>query len=279
MTDQCLNCRYSAWFSSAQGEYAMKRCKSLLYGLLSGWPRRSRSMLVFNAGSADFLETLWDCGFDVTAQESDPEHLEYARARLGKRAKFVLSSPDHLPFDDHSFDYAIAATAVEFWENPEAVLREIDRLACNGVIIIFPNAWSLFGLECRLRKKHPLCASTAPLLMSPPKLLRLTRKIFGKKKNSWISVLPGPTVSWRPLRLLKPLNNARMPLPLGAFVGLRIDFGPLYTGTPLTLPTTEPVQSGTALGRVSLSSGGQIEAPAPLRLCGQPDIFSLEVIS
>lgn len=247
MGENCANCRYGAWYATERGQYAMARCKALLYSLLSGWPRRSRSILAFNAGSADLVELLWDCGFDVTAQESDPEHLEYARSTLGNRARFVLASPDHLPFDDNAFDYAIAAVAVEFWENPEAVLEEIRRLVCSGVILIFPNAWSLFGLECRLRKRRPLCASTAPLLKSPRGILRLTRKIFGKKRASWCSVLPGPSASWRSSRLLNPLNCALLPLPVGAFAGLRIDFGPLYTGTPLSLRAAGPAASGATL--------------------------------
>lgn len=252
MTEEHSNCRYSTWYTSEKGQYAMERCKALLYGLLSGWPRRSRSILAFNAGSADFVEVLWDCGFDVTAQDSDPEFLDYARNRLGNRARFVLSSPDHLPFDDNSFDYTIAAAAVEFWENPEAALREIERLTCSGVILIFPNAWSLFGLECRVRKKNPLCASAASLLKSPRSMLRLARKVFGKKRRAWVSVLPGPTVSWTPCRLWMPLNNARISLPVGAFAGLRIDFGPQFTGTPLPLRThTVPSASGV-LGGASL---------------------------
>lgn len=254
MSDQHTSCRYGEWYSSERGHFAMHRCKALLYSLLSGWPRRSRSILAFNAGSADFVELLWDCGFDVTAQDSAPEYMDYARTCLGKRAKFVLSSPDHLPFDDNSFDYAIAAAAVEFWENPETVLKEIDRLACSGVILIFPNAWSLFGLECKVRGRDPLCASTTSLLKSPRSILRLTRKIFGKKKTSWRSMLPGPSASWRPLRMLNPLNNAQMSIPMGAFAGLRIDFGPLYTGTPMPLRNPAPVTSGSSiLGGAGLS--------------------------
>lgn len=244
--------RYEAWFESEKGVYAMSRCKDLLRGLLSGWPRRSRSILAFNAGSSDFIELLWESGFDVTGQDSDPGFLDLARARLGKRADFVLSSPDHLPFDDCSFDYVVAAAAMEFWDNPEAVLREIKRLACSGVILIFPNAWSFFGLECKLRKNHGLCASASPFLKSPRGMMRLAREVFGKKRTAWASVLPGPSMTWSPLWLFRPFNAPQFPLPVGAFVGLRIDFGPLYTGTPILLRTSEPVASNGALTKSSL---------------------------
>lgn len=253
MTDNCASLRYGAWFESDKGQYACACCKQLLHGLLSGWPRRSRSLLAFNAGSTDFVEMLWECGFDVTAQDSDQVHLEQARACLGNRAKLVLASPDHLPFDDYSFDYAIAVAAMEFWENPKEVLTEIKRLTCSGVILIFPNTWSLFSLECRMRKNHLLCSCARPLLRSPRELLGLTHSVFGKTQKAWGSVLPGPTASWTPLRLLRPVNNTLFPLPIGAFVGLRIDFGPLYTGTPLPLRASEPVTGRSAvLGRSGL---------------------------
>lgn len=243
MNESPKNTRYQDWQKSKNGAFALARCNDMLRGLLSGWPRRSRSVLVFNAGSGEFLETLWEAGFDVTGQDSDLGFLEQARQRLGKRADFVLSAPDHLPFDDNSFDYAVAVAALEFWDNPEAVLREIDRLACSGAILIFPNAWSLFHLECRLRKKNPLCASALPLMQNPFRLLRLVRRVYGKKKTAWASVLPAISATWRPGRLFHPLNAPQIPLPLGAFAGLRIDFGPLYTGTPMVLRATDPVTS------------------------------------
>ena len=163
--------RYEAWRGQVPGSFALDRCRDLLRALLAGWPRRSRSMLVFNAGGGEFLETLWEAGFDVTAQDSDPEYLELARKRLGSRAGFVLSAPDHLPFDDCFFDYAVAASALEFWEDPEAVLREIGRVACGGLIVIFPSTWSVFNLECRVRRGNLLCAEARHLLQSPPPVL------------------------------------------------------------------------------------------------------------
>ena len=243
MTGPHTDGRYQAWLESESGAYALSRCRDMLRRLLSGWPRRSRSVLVFNAGSGDFLETLWEAGFDVTAQENDAAFLETARARLGSRAEFVLSAPDRLPFDDCSFDYAVAACALEFWERPEAVLEEIGRLACSGVILIVPNAWSLFGMECRLRKSAPLCASARPLLQSPLRLHRLARRIYGGKKAAWASVLPGVSFTWKNRGLMRLLNGPIAPLPLGAFTGLRIDFGRMYAGTPTVISSRAPVAS------------------------------------
>ena len=235
--------RYQSWPETEAGSVALAQCDILLRGLFAGWPRRSRSMLVMSAGSGDFIERLWEAGFDITGQEDDPEFLAQAKARMGSRAEFVLSAPDHLPFDDCTFDYVVIVAAYEFWHSPKAVLEEINRVACSGVILIFPNAWSLFGLECRLSKKNPLCASAGALLQSPRAVWQLSRRVFGKKRTAWASILPATTSTWKRRSFFHLLNSLQCPLPLGAFVGLRIDLGSMYAGTPLLLKTSEPVAS------------------------------------
>ena len=235
--------RYQLWAESEAGSVALAQCGILLHRLYAGWPRRSRTMLVMGAGSGDFIERLWEAGFDITGQEDDPKFLAKAQARMGTRVEFVLSAPDHLPFDDCAFDYAVIVAAYEFWEKPEAVLEEINRVACSGVILIFPNAWSLFGLECRLNKKHPLCVSAGPLLQSPRAIWQLSRRIFDKKRIVWASALPATTATWKKGRFFRFLNALQCPLPLGAFAGMRIDFGPMYAKTPLLLKSSEPVAS------------------------------------
>ena len=234
--------RYQAWPESEAGSVALAQCNVLLHRLLAGWPRRSRTMLVMGAGSGDFIERLWEAGFDITGQEDSAKFLAEAKALMSSRAEFVLSAPDHLPFDDRAFDYAVIVAAYEFWDNPEAVLKELNRIVCSGVILIFPNAWSLFGLECRL-SKNPLCASARPLLQSPRTIWQMCRRVFGKERTAWGSVLPATTQTWKQRHFFHFFNSLRCPLPLGAFAGLRIDFGPTYAGTPLLLKASGPVTS------------------------------------
>ena len=239
----CKTARYLSWPETEAGSVALAQCNVLLRGLFAGWPRRSRTMLVMGAGSGDFIEQLWEAGFDITGQEDDPEFLAKAKARMGTRAEFVLSAPDHLPFDDCAFDYTVIVAAYEFWDTPEAVLEEINRVTCRGVILIFPNACSLFGLECRLSKKNPLCASAGTLLQNPITIWQLSRRVFDKKRAAWASILPATTSTWKRRPFFRFLNSLQYPLPLGAFAGLRIDFCPLYTGIPLLLKTSDPVAS------------------------------------
>lgn len=234
--------RYAAWQELEEGAFALRRGQDLVRLLFSGWPRRSRSLLVLNAGSGGFLESLWESGFDVTGQEHDPRFMALARERLGARADYVLCPPDHLPFADCSFDYAVAAAAFEFWEDPEAVLREVGRVVCGGFGLIVPNRCSLFGLECALRRKAPICRAVEPLLQNPRRIARMLRRAFGPRKIRWLSVLPGPSRFWKPGgRFASSINSLALPLPLGAIAGLHVDFGPMYSGTPLLLRAASPM--------------------------------------
>ena len=230
--------RYAAWYATPAGAFVLARKQELLRRLLSGWVRRSRSMLVVQAGEGLFLESLWESGFDVSGQESDPALLDAARARLGARAEYALGAPDHLPFDSCSFDYAVAVDALEFCREPEAVLAEMDRVACGGVLLMIPNAWSLSGLCSRRTAAY---GALRPLLQSPGVLYRMVKKVFAGHRAVWTSSLLGPVWSWRPHPSAIFANSLDTHLPLGAVLCIRIDFGPLSTGTPL--PASVPVST------------------------------------
>jgi hypothetical protein len=237
---ECATKHDENFLENAGKTFAMRRCRELLRGLLSGWPRRARSLLVMGAGSPEFVESLWEAGFDVTVQDNDQPRLERVGNRMGRRVECVLSASDHLPFDDKSFDYAAASPTLDFAGDPEAVQEEMGRVACGGVIFVFFNAWSVFGLECRARRS----VRRAPGRLHSPRVLAATaRNIWPGKKRAWASALPGPYCTWRNGFVLRRVNSLDFPLPLGAVAGLRVDFAPLYAGTPLVLRSGVPAVS------------------------------------
>ena len=227
------------WLAAEQGEFAHARIEDLLGRLLADWPRRSRSLLVMNAGGGRMLESLWQAGFDVTGQENDQACLTMPRTNAGRRVDVFISAPDHMPYDDCSFDYALGIPG--YWENPEATLVELRRVVCSGVALLFPNVYSLCGIGCLFGRRHPLFQHPDCALLSPRTLWHLTRKVFGKRTTAWSAVLVGPALTWTPASRLAFLNRSPLPAPLGAIAGLRVDFGPLRTGTPLLLRAAEPV--------------------------------------
>ena len=57
--------------------------------------------------------------------------------RLPDAAPCLAGSAEHLPFDDQSFDAAMAVSTVHHWQDPIAGLREMRRVARRGVVFAF----------------------------------------------------------------------------------------------------------------------------------------------
>ncbi|MDR0826523.1 MAG: class I SAM-dependent methyltransferase [Desulfovibrio sp.] len=235
-----MNGNGTDFLHSPEGSLALESGRDLMRALLSAWPRRARSVLFLGAGVSSFAENLWEDGFEVTVQDSNPQRLESSRQVLGGRVEFVLSAPNHLPFDDGSFDYVVAGPCPVLGGQAEGTLEEMGRLACSGVLIIFFNACSIFALECRLRRKNPLYAQIVSGLQSPRALAAAARRIFVGKSEVFASILPGPLCTWRRGFFLEGMNSVKFPLPIGALAALRVDLGSMYAGAPLLLRTNEP---------------------------------------
>ncbi len=242
--------RYGAWRGLKNGVHALDRIRELIERLVAPWPRRGRRLLALNVGDGHFLEALWEAGFDVTGQERDLSLLAQARERLGSVAEFVACGPEHLPYDDDAFDYVVAAAALEFTDNPKAVVAEMGRLASRGILIVFPNALSVFRLECALAgllstsdnehdDEHPARRLRLPapaLWFTVDGIRRMLKNIPGEKKLSVFSALWGPSITWTQSGMLcRWLGNARPGAAGGAFAGLRVDLAAGLTGTGLAI--------------------------------------------
>jgi SAM-dependent methyltransferase len=74
---------------------------------------------------------------DVTAVE--PSALMRAQ-RLGGGAPCVAATAESLPFQDRSFDAAMAVCTVHHWQDPVAGLREMRRVARRVVVFLFDTS-------------------------------------------------------------------------------------------------------------------------------------------
>ena len=79
---------------------------------------------------------------DVTAVE--PSALMRAQRPAGA-APCVAGTAECLPFEDQSFDAAMAVCTVHHWQDPIAGLREMRRVARRVVVFTFRSAWSASG--------------------------------------------------------------------------------------------------------------------------------------
>jgi len=111
-------------------------------------------VLDVGCGTAAILPRLerWSAGFEsYTGLDLAPEMLRMARAKAGDapRVGFVAGSADALPFRAASFDTAVSASAMHYWEAPEAALAEMRRVLRPGGRLLLLD-WQRDPLPMRL---------------------------------------------------------------------------------------------------------------------------------
>lgn len=230
--------RYDAWFATESGRFALAAEKRLLEAAVAGWPRRGQKLLEIGCGTGVFLEALWQMGFDVSGLDPSPTMLARARERLKNRADLHLAHGEHLPFEDKEFDFAVLWNALEFCEDPEALLREAARVAAKGILVGFLNRHSLyFALKGTSRGGGALARAR---WFSPHRLRRLIRAATGTAPRAARSILPGPPSTWTEAHPWKEINGLLLPGCLGSFCALRVDFVNQKPLTPILAWNTEP---------------------------------------
>jgi DNA-binding transcriptional MerR regulator len=90
-------------------------------------------------------------------------------------APCVAAAAEHLPFEDGSFDAAMAVSTVHHWPDPVAGLREMRRVARRVVVFTYDADW---GRRFWLARDY--LPEFAELLIGWPSLADLTRAIGGR---------------------------------------------------------------------------------------------------
>jgi SAM-dependent methyltransferase len=236
---------YDNWYTTAPGRIALAAQQRLLGKILAPWVKevengRGPSLLELFCGSGLFLELFCRMGFNVSGQEHDMNLAQEAKNRLGHKADIIQNNPEHLPFDDQSFDYLLCINGLEFAANAENILREAMRLAVHGLLVGFPNFWSLRGMET-LGKKYAQEALPwqvpygAYKRFAPITIWTLFGKMGTRANLTWKSTLFGPACTWKENALCRRLNLLSLPVSLGGMTMLRLDFAPSPAVTPLLL--------------------------------------------
>lgn len=89
-----------------------------------------------------------------------PAMLEVAKQRVGQRAFLLECDASRLPFDDASFQLVTSTSALHYFQDPDAALREMRRvISRNGNLIIADWCRDYFWMELLNRilplSKHP----------------------------------------------------------------------------------------------------------------------------
>lgn len=254
--------RYEEWYRTDAGRFALLAQEAMVRRMTFGWPRRGHNLLEICCGSGHFLAGFWQSGFDVTGQEQSPYLLGKARERLQCRADFTQGNPEHLPYDDNSFDYVVCLNGLEFSPQPLAMLEEMFRLASLGVLLAFPSSWSwhylgyfLAGKIKRRKKAETDSASGFSNFISPWKVQGSLRKFLPDAGSiNWGANLLGPRFSWKIDSFLGRLNLLAVPFPLGATSLVRINLLPALAGNQMLIsnkPTLASEAAAGGMGRVS----------------------------
>jgi ubiquinone/menaquinone biosynthesis C-methylase UbiE len=202
--------RYEAWFTTPFGRRADRVEKEILQGLLADFGK-SRSLLEVGCGSGHFTDWLASLGLSVVGLDRLPSMLTFARGRQPD-LPFVLADAAYLPFGDATFDVVAFVTVLEFLDAPEAALREAERVARHGLILVSLNRLSPVALWRRLRRAD---AYRRAHFCSPGQLERLLRNSLASRPI---------TIRWRtglyPTHWLDQCTT----LPFGALIGLSARF-------------------------------------------------------
>jgi SAM-dependent methyltransferase len=95
--------------------------------------------------------------------------------RLPDAAPCLVGSAENLPFDDQSFDAAMAFATVHHWQDPIAGLREMRRVARR--VVVFTHDTSDTGWLRRFWLTRDYLPEVADLLVGRPSVTELARAI------------------------------------------------------------------------------------------------------
>ena len=128
----------------------------------------ARTVLNVGAGAGSYEPS----GRDVTAVE--PSALMRAQRPAGA-APCVAATAESLPFEDQSFDAAMAIATIHHWPDPIAGLREMRRVARR--VVVFTHDTSDAGWRRQFWLTRDYLPEVADLLAGRPSLTEQARAI------------------------------------------------------------------------------------------------------
>ncbi len=227
---------WEKWENSRQGKFALEQKQKLLMTLCAAWPRKKTHVLEIGCCNGFFLQAFHEAGFRITGVDGSPAMLKKARARLGRKAELHLSAPEYLPFEDNEYDYILLSNALDFSNDPNAVLEEAFRIGKNGIALCFLNRRSCFYLSRHLRGEGAIVFNRGPVRANSwtwPEIRRMIRQRLNQARVSRASILPGPVWSWHCGLFGRFLNSQIYPLACGTYCGVRVDYPRKRPLTPI----------------------------------------------
>jgi SAM-dependent methyltransferase len=104
-------------------------------------------------GPGRLLDALAGRGWAVSGVDVSARMVDLARLRLPAAGERLVRAPaERLPFDDSSFDVAVATGVLEYVTEPQAALAEVARVLRPGGRFVgsIPNPWALHVVSKRI---------------------------------------------------------------------------------------------------------------------------------
>lgn len=135
--------------------------------------QNGQKALDVGCGPGIMADTLFQKGYQVFCVDAAPEMISLAQKKYSDKAQFFIGKADKLNFNPESFDLVLAMGLLEYLDQQNAAVLEMNRVLKNKglAILTFPNKLSPW----RLFNKAVLF------------FLRPARKIFGKQAKNSIS--------------------------------------------------------------------------------------------
>ncbi len=93
-------------------------------------------ILEIGCGTGHWTRFFSDKGFRIHGLDISEKMLEKARNKEIPNARFTLGRAEDLPFDDHSFANIVCITTLEFVDDLDKALDEIDRVLKPGGLLM-----------------------------------------------------------------------------------------------------------------------------------------------
>ena len=120
---------------------------------LLGLELAGKTVLEVCCGSGMLAEELARRGARVIGIDFSPAAVARAQERArryGFAARFLVADAEHLPFLNHSFDVVAVHDGLHHLDDPYRAIREMARIAREGVLILEPAQAGLTRLAVRL---------------------------------------------------------------------------------------------------------------------------------
>jgi len=188
---------YEAWFATHVGAFVARLEEQLILDLLD--PKASELILEVGSGTDYFLRAATRSGARGVGIEPSEEMLAAAVAQTSTSIDHVRGRGESLPFKDECFDALLCMTALEFVQDPHAVLDQATRVVRPGGRLVF-GVLNAAGPWARSRKRegglwdeaHFFRTAELESLLSPLGTVQIDYRLHIPPQLGW---LPAPLMS------------------------------------------------------------------------------------